>query len=297
MMPDMDLADLSASEPSRQQAGNLHGPGDPPPWRCLDGRDQRALLLCDHASNHVPAVLANLGLAAAELRRHIASDLHADELTVLLAGQLRLPAIFHGCSRLVVDANRFLNDPSLCPAESDDTPVPGNAALDAQQRQQRWQQLHQPYHDAIARWIDQRQADGAFPALIAIHTFTAGLRAGGGPRPWQIGVLWNQDGRMALPFMAWMRDREGLTVGDNEPYSGRDGFGYTMAVHAEARGLPHLLIEVRQDLLATPAQRQEWATRLACAIQPLLDDATLLQPWPATAERGDSPGRAGDDRD
>jgi len=292
MMPDMDLADVNATGPSRRQTGNLLGPCDPPPFRCLEGADQRALLLCDHAARHVPAALAGLGLPAAEFERHIASDLHADELTVLLANQLRLPAIFHGYSRLVVDANRFLDDPTLCPAHSDGTVVPGNVGLKAQPRQQRWQQLHQPYHRAIASWLDQRAAAGAFPALIAIHTFTAGLRDGG-ERPWQIGVLWNRDGRMALPFMAGMRE-QGLTVGDNEPYSGRDGFGYTMAVHAEARGLPHLLIEVRQDLLATPAQRQEWATRLARAITPLLDNAALLRPWQEADAGGQTPAGTGD---
>lgn len=293
-MPGMDLADVNASGPSGRQPGSLSGPSDPPPFRCLDGNDPRALLLCDHASNHVPQALAGLGLAPAELARHIASDLHADALTALLAAKLQLPAIFHGCSRLVVDANRFLDDPSLCPAESDGTPVPGNAGLDARQRQHRWQQLHQPYHRAIADWIDRQQAAGRHPALIAIHTFTGQLRTGGSPRPWQVGVLWNRDGRMALPFMAWMREREGLVVGDNEPYSGRDGFGYTMAVHAEARGLPHLLVEVRKDLLATPALRQAWCRRLARAITPLLDEPTLFQPWPDPDISGLHRASAGD---
>lgn len=297
MMPDMDLADVNASGPARQQPGTLLGPNDPPAYRCLPGKDTRALLLCDHASNHVPEALAGLGLPPAELERHIASDLHAEALTVLLAQALQLPAVFHGVSRLVVDANRYFDDPSLCPEHSDGTAVPGNIGLGQRQRQQRWQQLHQPYHRAIAGWLGQRLAAGMYPALIAIHTFTPRLRDGSGTRPWHVGVLWNADGRMALPFMAWMREREGLVVGDNQPYSGRDGFGYTMAEHAEARGLPHLLVEVRKDLLATPQQRREWCDRLVRAISPLLADAALFQPWsaPDHGTGGEGPGSGHED--
>ncbi len=251
--------------------------GDPAPYRFLPGGSGHLLLLCDHAVQTVPSVLAGLGLAPADSDRHIAWDAHAADLTCLLADRLDAPAFLHGCSRLVVDANRFFDDPSCFVEVSDGTAIPGNQGLDRQAREQRWRELHQPYHRAIGQWLDQRERAGRIPAIVSLHTFTAAL-VGQAPRPWPVGVLWNRDGRLAQPFMAALRE-DGVLVGDNEPYSGRDGFGYTMAVHAEARGLPHLLIEVCQDLLADAADRESWATRLAQVLRPLLADPDLYRRW------------------
>lgn len=266
---DQDLAFRSSTE---DQQG-LIGPHDPPAWTCLPGASTRALLLCDHASAAVPATLAQLGLPEAAFQEHIAVDLHAAAVTRLLAARLGLSAFLHGYSRLVVDANRSFDDPTLCPAISDGVLVPGNVDLDRASRRQRWQQIHQPYHYAISEWLRPRLDAGESPALISIHSFAPEL--GGQARRWPIAVLWNRDGRIAQPLMHALRALDGLDVGDNEPYSGRVGFGYTIAEHAEAHGLPHLLIELRQDLLESAAQREHWADLISRRLAPLLDDPAL----------------------
>ena len=268
---DLDLA----VRPSPENLQCLIGPHDPPAWTCLPGASTRALLLCDHASAAVPATLAQLGLPAPAFEQHIAVDLHAAAVTRLLAARLGLSAFLHGYSRLVVDANRHFDDVTLCPAVSDGTLVPGNVDLDHAARRQRWQQIHQPYHHAISGWLQPHLDAGEFPALISIHSFAPEL--GGQSRRWPISVLWNEDGRIALPFMQALRTLDGLDVGDNEPYSGRVGFGYTIAEHAEARGLPHLLIELRQDLLDSAARREQWADLIARRLAPLLDDPALYR--------------------
>lgn len=275
-----------AGSGSDLRLAELLQPGDPPPFHFLPGTNEQVLLLCDHAAQTVPRGLAGLGLAPAEFDRHIAWDAHAADLTRRLADRLAAPAFLHGCSRLVVDANRFFDDPSCFVEVSDGTRVPGNQALDRPAREQRWQQLHQPYHSAISQWLDARERDGTIPALLSVHTFTAAL-IGQTPRPWPVGVLWNRDGRLAVPFMAALT-RDGVLVGDNEPYSGRDGFGYSMAVHAEARGLPHLLIEVRQDLLATADDQARWADRLVQVLEPLLADPGLYRRWQPEDDPGDA---------
>lgn len=245
----------------------LLGPGEPSPFTVEAGPDAHALLVCDHASAYVPRALRGLGLPAQALQRHIALDLHADGLTRALASRLGLTAIFHGISRLVADANRDFDDPSCWPVSSDGQNVPGNRDLDRTARKNRWQQLHQPYHGAIRDWLAPRLMAGERPAILSIHSFTPHYP--GQPRPWPVGVLWDQDGRLALPFMAALRAR-GVLVGDNEPYSGRGGFGYTMGEHAVAHDLPHLLIEVRHDVIADAAGREHWADVLAEVLQPLI---------------------------
>lgn len=276
----MSHANALAARPEQEEPESLIGPHDPPPYEHLPGASARALLLCDHASAAVPTALARLGLPDSAFDRHIAVDLHAGDVTRRLARLLGLPAFLHGYSRLVADANRHFDDPTLCAAISDGTTVPGNAALDEASRRRRWQQIHQPYHRAITDWLQPRLQRDQVPALISVHSFSA--EVGGARRPWPVAVLWNQDGRMAVPFMARLRDDEGLLVGDNEPYSGREGFGYTMLTHAEAHGLPHLLIELRQDLLAEPDQREHWSGLLARTIAPLLADLGLYRRYQAS---------------
>jgi len=262
-----------AVQSSAEDLSRLIGPDDPPAWTLISGASTRALLLCDHASAAVPAALAQLGLPETVFEQHIAVDLHAGAVTCLLAARLGLPAFLHGYSRLIVDANRHFDDPTLCPADSHGTIVPGNVDLDQASRRQRWEQIHQPYHRAISDWLRPRLDAGAFPALISIHSFAPEL--GGQARRWPIAVLWNRDGRVAQPLMHALRALDGLDVGDNEPYSGRVSFGYTIAKHAEANGLPHLLIELRQDLLESAGQREQWADLLARRLAPLLDDPAL----------------------
>lgn len=227
------------------------------------------LLLCDHASNHVPADLADLGLPAAALARHIAYDIGAAAVTRALARRLGAPALLTRVSRLVVDPNRGADDPTLVMRLSDGAVVPGNARIDAAGIADRVARFHRPYHRAIAATLDAILAAGIVPLVLSIHSFTPVWR--GVPRPWHVTLLWDRDPRLAQPMIQAFRDRPGLVVGDNEPYDGALE-GDTLHTHATARGLPHALVEIRQDLIADAAGAEDWAGRLQQVVEPLLAD-------------------------
>jgi predicted N-formylglutamate amidohydrolase len=227
----------------------------------------RILLLCDHATAIVPPEVSggDLGIPEEDMGRHIAYDIGARGVTVALAELLDAPAVLTRFSRLVIDPNRGEDDPTLVMRLYDGTIVPANRAVDAGEVRRRLEAYHRPYHRAITARIAAIEAADRAPALVAIHSFTPRLR-GRDPRPWDVGVLWHRDGRIALPLMARLRDA-GLCVGDNEPYSG-ELEGDTMSQHGTGRGLPHVLIEIRQDLIGTEAEQLAWAERLA----PILTD-------------------------
>ncbi len=228
----------------------------------------RVLLLCDHATNIVPAGICggSLGLPEAEMARHIAYDIGARAVTLELARLLEAPAILTRFSRLVIDPNRGEDDPTLVMRLYDGTIIPGNRHVTPQEVERRLDAFHRPYHRAVDAGIDRMAADGRTPALVAIHSYTRQLR-GRPPRPWEVGILWHRDGRLALPLMSRLR-AEGVCVGDNQPYSG-ELEGDTMSRHGTGRNLAHVLIEVRQDLISTPEGQRLWAARLA----PILSEA------------------------
>lgn len=236
-----------------------------------NGEPARALLVCDHASAEIPVELSSLGLAAEDLRRHIAVDIGAADLTRALAVDLGMPAVLAPWSRLVVDCNRAPGDSTAIVDSSDGTRVPGNAGLDSSSRQARIERFHRPYHETIDAVLDKALATGAIPALIAIHSFTP--RLNGNDRPWQVGILWDRDDRLATPLLAALR-AERLVVGDNEPYSGRHPTNYTVDRHGARRGIPHVSIEVRQDLIDSPEGVTSWRRLLARVIRQSLH-ATL----------------------
>jgi predicted N-formylglutamate amidohydrolase len=227
----------------------------------------RAVLCCDHASRRIPRALGDLGLGAADLERHIAWDIGAAALTEQLARLLAAPACLAAYSRLVIDCNRHPDDPTLIPVSSDGTPVGGNAGLTPGARRQRLEALFEPYHAAVAAALTAA-GSGAVPVLIAIHSFTPILA--GQRRPWDVGVLWDTDARLAAPLLAALRAVPGICVGDNQPYSGRAPTGYTTGWHGGRRGLPHVAIEVRQDLLATDEGVGRWARLLTAVLAPIL---------------------------
>jgi predicted N-formylglutamate amidohydrolase len=231
------------------------------------GELERALLVCDHASAAIPPELGGLGLTGADLRRHIALDIGAAELTRALAVDLDVPAVLAPWSRLVVDCNRAPDDSSAIVPCSDGTQVPGNAGLDPSARRARIDRYHRPYHETIDALLDRIRPSDVAPALIAIHSFTP--RLNGSDRPWQIGILWDRDARLAAPLLAALR-AEPLVVGDNEPYSGRHPTNYTVDRHGAARGIPHVGIEVRQDLIDAPDGVDRWRQRLAGVLRRVL---------------------------
>jgi predicted N-formylglutamate amidohydrolase len=177
--------------------------------------------------------------------------------------------VLAGYSRLVIDCNRWPDDPSSIPLESDGIAIPGNAALDEAARRERRALLFEPYHDAIDRQLAQLGAGGRPPAVISMHSFTPKMQ--GFARPWHIGVLWDGEGRIAKPLLAALRaELDPATVGDNQPYSAREPVGFTQRHHAYERGLPHVAIELRQDLIADDKGAAEWAKRLARLLKPIL---------------------------
>lgn len=242
--------------------------GDPPPFeRVNPGGAFPALLVCDHAGFAVPRSLAGLGIPARELRRHIGWDIGARDVTVALAGLLDAPAVLARYSRLVIDPNRRLDRPDSIPESSDGTPVPGNAGLPADERRRRAERYFHPYHAAIEEALDA--VPGGARALVSVHTFTPALR-GGEPRPWEVGILWEgREGRFAKRVLEALRAEEGVVAGENVPYAPEIGVGYTTEEHGNRRGIPNLMVEIRQDLVATGEGARAWAGRLA----PILRDA------------------------
>jgi len=222
------------------------------------------LFLCDHASNTLPP--GGLGLDAAVLATHITYDIGAASVTRALASAYGAPA-FLGCwSRLLIDLNRGPGDPTLVMKLSDGSIIPGNRDVDAAEVARRLALWHAPYHAAIDAELDQmgRQiAQGGI--LISIHSFTPTWK--GRKRPWEVGVLYDRDTRLADPLMAQLA-QAGFRVGDNEPYSGALE-GDTLWRHGTRRGLPHVLIEIRQDLIGS----EDAALAFACRMKPILDAA------------------------
>lgn len=215
------------------------------------------VLVADHASNAVPADI-NLGIPAHLLNEHIAIDIGTEAIAELLARDHATPAHIAAVSRLVCDLNREETAPGLVPEASDGHPIPGNVGAD---REARLNRFHRPYHTALADWLTASE-----PKLIlSLHSFTPRLETSDAARPWEVGVLYNEDdraARLAIPLL----QAEGLNVGDNLPYSGRD-LNYTMNRHAEAKGRAYLGIELRQDLVATPAEQTRYAAILADVAQ------------------------------
>ena len=231
------------------------------------------LITCDHASNYIPERLEKLGLSDNDLNRHIAYDIGALDLSRMLADKLDAPLIHSGYSRLVIDLNRHLDDPSSIPIVSEGTEIAGNHPLTNKQKQNRIDQLFWPYHDKFSLTLDGFQSAGIHPVILAIHTFTPVYH--GIKRPWHTGVMWDTDDRMALPFLNNLKKQTDIVVGDNQPYTALDPLGYAFDVHARGRGLPHLFIEVRQDLVADEVGVMRWASILHQAIKPLLEDKNL----------------------
>lgn len=261
---------------SRDSARCVLGSDDPPAFRLEEhGATYPAVVVCDHASNAVPRSLEALGLTAAQLSLHIAWDVGAAALARHVAQQLSLPLIAAGFSRLVIDCNRHLEDPGSILRVSDGQAIPGNAALDVSQRAERAAAIFHPYHAAVETALQQAAMRVAAPALIAIHSFTPVMR--GFQRPWHCGILWDKDPRIPQAFIQALRRPGDVQVGDNEPYSGRDPADYTVSVHAESRGWPHVCIEVRQDLLQSAQDVAAWGRRLAAPLKSILANSSLYE--------------------
>ncbi len=235
------------------------------PYEAIAGTTRAGIvLICDHASNRIPPRLARLGLDPAALSLHVAWDLGAAALTRALAAQLGAPAVLSGVSRLVIDCNRAPGVATSIPALSHGVPVPGNRDLSSQERARRERDYLEAYHGRIAETLAAAEQDGTAPLLASIHSFTPNLSDA--PRPWHVGILSDRDRRVADFLLEALRRDGDLVVGDNEPYSGSHPEGYTCRRHGQTQGRPHVLIEVRQDLLADDAGITAWTQRLAALL-------------------------------
>lgn len=224
--------------------------------------------MADHAGCAVPRSLRALGLAEADLQRHIGWDLGIAGVAQALSARLDATLVMQPYSRLVIDCNRPLQAPDSIAAVSDGTAIPGNRALSPEEVQQRREAIFLPYHAAIARLLDDRQARGQPSVLIALHSFTPVWN--GQPRPWHAGVLYGRDARLGRALLQALGLEPDLVIGDNQPYDLSDATDHTIPVHGERRGLLHVELEIRQDLIADPQGQQQWAALLARLLPPLL---------------------------
>ncbi|TNF88507.1 MAG: hypothetical protein EP300_07715 [Gammaproteobacteria bacterium] len=255
------------------------GPDDPPPFTIINQQGQgKVLLVGDHVSNEIPKSLHNLGLDAESLEQHIAYDIGTCKLINHLSQHLDAPAVLAGYSRLVVDLNRSLEDDSVMPEVSDNTVIPGNQNMSAEHRNQRIHSFYTPYRKAVDSMLHRFRDNGIVPAFISIHSFTPEMA--GFARPWHVGILWDKDPRIPVPLMQNLRAHpDDFNIGDNEPYSGKHPADYTIDHHAEASGIPHVSIEIRQDLVNTEDGAECWATILDDALRDILADAELYRVW------------------
>lgn len=219
------------------------------------------LLICDHASNALPQGYGTLGLPEQSLQRHIAYDIGAAEVARGLAERLGCVAVLGGFSRLLIDPNRGLDDPTLVMKLSDGEIIPANLHVDAdddhEELQRRIDSWYLPYHEEISRRTGSLQGD--LPALIAVHSFTPSWK--GEDRPWDIGILWGEDDRLAQAMVASLENLNEVTVGHNEPYHG--GLeGESVERHGLQNGFLHACLEIRQDQLGTAEERNLWIARL-----------------------------------
>lgn len=219
------------------------------------------VLACDHAGREIPRRLGTLGLADRELERHIAWDIGAAEVARGLSERLQAGLVLQTYSRLVVDCNRSTDHRDSMTTLSEHTHVPGNQEIAPYERTARIREVFDPYHEAVAGLLDQRARQQRPAVLICVHSFTPVFK--GESRPWHIGLLYNRDRRVADLLHGALAIEDDLCVGDNEPYAISDESDYTVPVHGEQRGIPHIEVEIRNDLIAEPDGQALWADRLA----------------------------------
>ncbi len=248
----------------------------------------RFVLICDHAASTIPHRLANLGLDAEATAEHIAWDIGALAVARHLSAALHSPLVYSTVSRLVIDCNRADDHPDLIVSETEFGPVPGNRAITDDERQRRINEVHQPFHQRLAAVLRERAARRLSTTVIAIHSFTPVLA--GNTRRWDVGLLYNSDARLAQRLKSELAAIEGVAIGLNVPYSpGTDGVYYTLSRHAEANGLPSVMIELRNDLVRDEEGQAMWAKRLAAGLARIERDSDEEDANDRAAERAAFP--------
>jgi predicted N-formylglutamate amidohydrolase len=249
------------------------GEAPPPPAVTALNEDGASpfVLLCEHASNHIPERYAGLGLPPRDLERHIAWDIGAAEVARGLSRRLDAPLFLSGYSRLLIDCNRPPGAPTSIPVRSEDTDIPGNLELDAGERARRERAFFAPFHHAVTRLLDRRAEAGRRTLVVGVHSFTPVFL--GVARPWLAGVLYAGAERFGRALVSRLAAELGPdAVGDNEPYRIEpEQHDYTVPVHGDSRGLDAALIELRQDLVGSATEAEAWAERLAAVLADIAD--------------------------
>ena len=260
---------LDPPEPSLLQ------PHDVPPVGHLHQQANTPLLLvCEHSGNVLPAQLGTLGLSQSERQSHIGWDIGALAVARELASTLPGELIYQRYSRLVVDCNRPLGVPDFIPEASSGVSVPGNVCLSDTQRAQRIREIWQPFSDSIEQTLDDREQRSVPTVLVCIHSFTPTLN--GVDRPWHMGLLFNRDDALATVLAHHLRvEAPDAVIGMNEPYVVADDEDSTIPRFGEARGIPHVLIEIRNDLIRNTAGQARWGHVLTCSLQRCLEELRL----------------------
>ena len=231
---------------------------DPTPVNRLNqGGKSAFLLIGDHAGRAIPKALDGLCLDPRHLDLHIAWDIGVAGLGDRLSARLDACFISQAYSRLVIDCNRKLADPSAIPATSDGVVIPGNQEIKDQDALKRRIEIYQPYHAAISAELERRAAIGLATVLVSLHSFTPVFQ--GFVRPWRFGVLHRNDSRLSFRMLARLRAEFGDAAGDNQPYA-LDEKDNTVPLHVDGRGLDYLELEVRQDLIASEAGQADTAS-------------------------------------
>lgn len=237
-------------------------PADPPPFSVERAQGRSPYFLtCDHAGRVLPARLQSLGLTEAELCGHIAWDIGAAGLARRLAEALDAFLILQTYSRLAIDCNRPLVSPDSIVTKSERTEIASNRVLPAGEAERRAREIFHPYHERIRAELDARAGRAQPTLLVALHSFTPVFH--GIARPWHAGVVYGRDARLAGVLLELLRAQAGLEIGDNQPYRIDDDSDYGIPVHGEQRGIPHVMLEIRNDLIATGEGQAQWAERLA----------------------------------
>ncbi|MEL7298691.1 MAG: N-formylglutamate amidohydrolase [Pseudomonadota bacterium] len=255
---------------------------EPAPAYSAAGPDESPILVvCEHASARLPATLKR-AYPEGLMRTHYGCDIGAGALAAKVAERLSASLVLANYSRVVIDCNRRLNDPTLILQQANGELVRANCRLSAADRGARVEGLYVPFHRTVSEQVTRISAQGLVPIYIAIHSFTPRLDAG--LRPWDVGIMWDTDDRIAVPLIRALRRDSTLQVGDNEPYSGRVVQDFSVDFHAERNGYACVAIEVRQDHLSDDAGIASWADRLSAALLPIVKQTSLQNVQSATPE-------------
>lgn len=245
------------SVPQRQAAARLLAAGDPSPITVEQARGESDIVfVCDHAGRLVPRALGTLGLSKAELASPSACDIGVSGMARQLSEQLDAILVMQNYSRLVIDCNRVPKARDSIPTRCGSVKIAGNEKLAPAGAAQRQKEIFAPYHDGLRTILDHRQRDNRRTLLVTLHSYVPS-------HPWQLGVMYRHDTRIAAVLLELLRQEDGLEIGDNQPYSFSEENDYTLPIHGEVRGIAHVGLEVRQDLIANATGQGVWAGRLA----------------------------------